>query len=132
MSSQRPIRVLCVDDMPDVTACLQMLIASDPSMACVGCLASALDLPRQILACEPAPDVLILDATMPGTDTLETLRALAAECPNLRTIIFSGHDDPAFIDRVIDAGAWTCVSKSAPSTALLDAVRYVAQYTPSA
>ncbi len=34
-------RVLCVDDFPDSTATLRLNIKSDPTMRCVGCLASA-------------------------------------------------------------------------------------------
>jgi DNA-binding NarL/FixJ family response regulator len=124
--SSGPTRVLCVDDIPDVADAIRLIIDSDPSMQCVGCLRSANDLVAKVRGRNPRPDVVVLDATMPGRDPIDAMRDLAAECPSARTIIFSAHDDPGFIDRARSAGAWGCVSKDAEPRELVRAVREVA------
>jgi two-component system invasion response regulator UvrY len=62
---------------------------------------------------------------------MEAMTELAAECPSTRTIIYSGHDDPAFIARARRAGAWGCVSKDADPKELVRAVRDVAAGVPA-
>lgn len=120
-------RVLCVDDFPDSTATLRLNIESDPTMRCVGCLASADHLLDEVRRQNPPPDVVLLDATMPCKNPLEALRELDAAFPQVRTIILSGHSDAAFIDRVLAAGAWGYVSKGDEPDTVLQAVREVAK-----
>jgi two-component system response regulator DesR len=129
------IRVLFVDDNRDLSAVLGMVINAEPDMRCVGTLVSADKLVAEVRrfctqAPRPTPDaakplVVILDATMPGKDPLEAMSELAAAFPQVRTIIYSGHDDPGFIKRAVDAGAWGCVSKRDEPTAITRAVREV-------
>lgn len=129
------IRVLFVDDNRDLSAVLRMVIDAEPDMRYVGSLVSADKLVAEVRRlCTQAPRpthdaatplVVILDATMPGKDPLEAMSELAAAFPQVRTIIYSGHDDPGFIERAIDAGAWGCVSKSDEPTAITRAVREV-------
>ena len=44
----------------------------------------------------------------------------------IRTIVYSGHDDPGFLERMRGAGAWGCVSKREEPDTILRAVREVA------
>ncbi|MBY0308252.1 MAG: response regulator transcription factor [Phycisphaerales bacterium] len=127
ISADASTRVLCVDDGPDMTAMLRLNIESDPAMRCVGCLASADHLLDEVRRQNPPPDVVLLDATMPGKDPLEALRELDAAFPRVRTIILSGDSDAAFIDRVFAAGAWGYVSKGDEPGTVLQAVRAVAK-----
>jgi two-component system, NarL family, invasion response regulator UvrY len=122
----RVTRVLCVDDRPDVTAAVQMLIQSTGSLECVGCLNTADNLVQRVKAIDPPPDVVILDATMPGTDPIAAARDLADDCPSVRTIVYSGYDDPNLTRRAKEAGAWGCVSKHEEPRILLKAVGEVA------
>jgi two-component system, NarL family, invasion response regulator UvrY len=119
-------RVLCVDDRKDVADSLRLIISSEPTMQCVGCLASANDLVEQVQNCDPRPDVVILDATMPGKDPLVAIEELAVACPSTRAIVYSGRDDAALVRRAREKGAWAFVSKHDDPRALLRAVREVA------
>jgi len=121
-----PTRVLCVDDNSEMTLVLRLMIDAEPMMRCVGCLGSADHLLRRVRGLEPPPDVMVLDATMPGRDPLEAMRQVAAEFPAIRAIVYSGHDDPGFVERARDAGAWGCVSKREEPDTILRAVREVA------
>jgi two-component system response regulator NreC len=133
--SATKIRVLFVDDNQDLSTVLRMVIDAEPDMRCVGCLASADRLVaevRRLCTRAPTPNpeaatplVVILDATMPGKDPFEAMSELATAFPQVPTIIYSGHDDPGFIDRASNAGAWGCVSKREEPDAVTRAVREV-------
>ena len=120
----QPIRVLVVDDHPDITDILSYVIGVDPQLECVGRLHSADRLAEEIRALRP--DVMILDARMPGVDPLTALVGITPEFPGLRTIFYSGYDDPEFIEQIIDAGAWGFVSKGHASDAVVRAIHAVA------
>lgn len=125
-----PIRVLCVDDSPDITMVMRIVIESAPMMECVGCLSSADHLVEEArrLTAPPNPKslVVLLDATMPGKNPLAAMSELATDFPEIKMIIYSAHDDEAFIDRAMDAGAWGCVSKNDHPDTVLRIVREVA------
>lgn len=121
-----PTLVLCVDDNSEMTLVLRMMINAEPMMRCVGCLGSADQLLKRVRGLGPPPDVVVLDATMHGKDPLEAMREMAAEFPAIRAIVYSGHDDPDFVKRARDAGAWGCVSKREEPDTILRAVREVA------
>ncbi|MFZ4574231.1 MAG: response regulator [Phycisphaerales bacterium] len=130
--SATKIRVLCVDDSRDITAVLKMIIDAEPDMRCVGCLLSADRLISEVRRLSTTPStpstsslVVILDANMPGKDPLKVMQELATGFPCVRTIIYSGYDDPEFVDRAIAAGASGCVSKRDEPEAITRAVREV-------
>ncbi|MEK6701793.1 MAG: response regulator transcription factor, partial [Planctomycetota bacterium] len=124
-SSTLVTRVLCVDDNADITEVMRMVIDTEPTMRCVGCLASADHLVEKVRRMSPLPEVVLLDATMPGKSPLVAMSELAAAFPEIRTIIYSGHDDPGFMEQAREAGAWGCVSKNDDPSAILHAVRRV-------
>jgi DNA-binding NarL/FixJ family response regulator len=113
-----------------MTAVMRMVIDAEPGMQCVGCLASADKLHDEVrrLSVPPqghAPLVILLDATMPGKSPFAAMTEVAAEFPDVRTIIYSGYDDPAFIERALEAGAWDCISKRDDPDAIVKAVKEV-------
>ena len=53
-----PIRILCVDDNADMLEMMRMLLDTEPSMQCVGCLHSADQLIEFVAAMEPPPQII--------------------------------------------------------------------------
>ena len=123
-SGRGPIRVLCVDDSPDVIRMLQITIGREADLECTGALSSADHLIEKATADQP--DVVLLDLTMPGRDPLEAVAEMARSMPDIRVLVFSGFDDQAHVDAVFQAGAWGLVSKNAEISAILAAIRQVA------
>ena len=74
----------------------------------------------------PLSGIVVLDLTMPGRTPLEALGELSRTNPGVRTIVFTGHDDPSTITAAADAGAWGLVSKMGEPGDLIKAVRRVA------
>ena len=118
--------MFCVDDNADMLEMMRMIIDTEPTMECVGCLNSADRLIRSVCDLNPLPQIILLDATMPGKDPLTVMRKMAEECPSIRTIVYSGHDDGVIVDRAQSAGAWGFVSKREEPDAIVLAIRAVA------
>jgi DNA-binding NarL/FixJ family response regulator len=62
---------------------------------------------------EARPDVVLLDARLPGANGTDLLRRLLARLPSLRVLVFSGHESPVLIREMIEAGAHGFVEKTA-------------------
>src|SRR5262249_22322413 len=72
------------------------------------------------------PDVVILDLNLPGISGMEVLARFKAHNPQVRVVVVSMHDNPAYVARVLQAGARGYVSKNAPPEQILEAVKRVA------
>lgn len=70
------------------------------------------------LAARIAPDVVVLDVTMPGPPTKDVIAAIRAMSPAPRVVVYSGLPSEAGID---DPGV-TVVLKSADASSLVESV----------
>jgi DNA-binding NarL/FixJ family response regulator len=59
------------------------------------------------------PDLLILDAKLPGLNGVELLRRLIRKLPTLRVLVFSGQENPVVVREMLEAGARGFVEKTA-------------------
>jgi two-component system response regulator NreC len=115
------IRVLLVDDHAVLRAGVAMLINAQPDMEVVGDAAdgaAAITEARRL-----RPDVVLLDLTMPGTSGFDALRELVTIGPEVRVLVLTMHDDPAYARHVLAAGATGYVTKKAADRELLLAIR---------
>jgi two-component system invasion response regulator UvrY len=58
-----------------------------------------------------APEIAVLDLEMERHLLLPDLGDLVARHPDMRVIIYSRHDEPDMVDRVLHTGVWGYVSK---------------------
>lgn len=75
------------------------------------------------LAQGPAPDLIVLDITLPGAGGLDLVAPLRAAAPQARILIFSMNDQTGFAARALQAGAQGFLSKNAPPADFREAVR---------
>lgn len=96
------ISVCLVDDHPTFRAGLRALLES-AGLTVAGEAADG----EQALACarEHAPDVVLMDLSMPGVDGVEATRRLRAELPELPVVVLTSFSDRARIVDALDAGA---------------------------
>lgn len=118
-----PIGILCVDDNPRVANALRAKLSQLEGFEWRGWVPSADSLLEQ--AEQEKAQVILLDLDMPGRDPLQALAELTARCPQIKTIIFSGHVRKELIACAIDSGAWGYVSKNDGEEALISALRSV-------
>jgi DNA-binding NarL/FixJ family response regulator len=119
-----PIRVICVDDSPDVRVVLRSLINHTPDLECVGLLESADNLADEIRS--HGADVVVLDLVIPGCDPLSEVREARRQGSDARIIMFTGNDDETTTGRSVGAGAQACLVKTGDPRRLLDTIRRVA------
>jgi DNA-binding NarL/FixJ family response regulator len=73
------------------------------------------------------PDVLLLDVDLPGRSGLEILAVLQEEASPLKTVMVSMYPEDQYAIRCLKAGAVGYLNKGGDPSALLAAVRTVAQ-----
>jgi two-component system invasion response regulator UvrY len=117
------MKLLIVDDHPIVRSGLRRLLAAEPQYD----IAEAANGQEAFSAFrELRPDLVILDLNLPGISGLEVLGRLMIEDAKARVLVLSMHDNPAYVARVLQAGARGYISKNAPPEEILEAVRRVA------
>jgi two-component system response regulator NreC len=72
---------------------------------------------------ELAPDVILMDITLRDAGMLKTIRILNKNNPRVKVLAITNHDNREEIVSGIKAGAAGCVSKGAPGTELVSAIR---------
>jgi CheY-like chemotaxis protein len=115
--------VLLVEDRPEAAEPVQLLLEETGHRVTVAeSVADAIDAARR-----DAPDVMLLDLTLPDGDGLRVLRTLAAEdlAPRV-SVALTGHDDPDTVQRCLEAGCAAVLGKPVPIRELL---RRMAEWT---
>jgi DNA-binding NarL/FixJ family response regulator len=119
-----PIRILLAEDHATVRQGLRLLLDAQPDMTVVGEAENG----QVAVASAHAlhPDVVIMDVTLPVMNGLEATRALAESLPSARVVSLTRHDDTAYLQELVRAGAAGYVLKQSAATELLRAIRVVA------
>jgi two-component system secretion response regulator SsrB len=78
------------------------------------------------------PDVAIVDLSLARDSNLNWLQTLRQDCPDIKVIVLSVHDERSVRDAVLKAGADAFVLKRAIATDLLSAVDAVRRGTGNA
>jgi two-component system response regulator DegU len=116
----QPVRVLLVDDMPQVRHDLRQLLELTGQIEII---AEARDGAQAVrLAAELAPDVIVMDLEMPNMDGYEATRRIKQRQPALRVVILSVHAGQLEQERARAAGAEAFVMKGANYEVLVNAI----------
>ncbi len=117
------IRVLLVDDDARVRRGWQMRLALEPDMVVVG---AAGDLETAVrAAAATAPQVILLDIELPGSDGLSGIALLRQAAPQAAVVIVTVYDSAANEQRAHAAGAAAFVSKQTNFDHLLAQIRHL-------
>jgi DNA-binding NarL/FixJ family response regulator len=114
------VRVLVVDDTPDVLRDLHQLLELS---GVVKVVAEARDGAEAVaLAATLAPDVVIMDLVMPGMDGYEATRQIKIHHLARRVVVLSVHAGPEEIEQARRAGADSFIIKGSSYEILLKAI----------
>jgi two-component system response regulator NreC len=119
-----PITVLIVDDHTIVRDGLRALIEAQPGMVVVGEAANGQD--AWLRACELRPTVVLLDLSMPAVGGVETAERIATDCPQVKVLALTMHEEGGYVTRLLRAGASGYVLKRTAAADLVRAIRTVA------
>ena len=126
ITPDKVIRVGVAEDHPLARESLVQLLESAEDILIVGEAADgeeALELADSV----GEPDIFLVDIRLPGIDGLEVTRRLSDEHPDVRVIILTTNEDPAYATEAMKAGAKAYVLKSADGEEVLETVRMVAR-----
>ncbi|MEW5743951.1 MAG: response regulator transcription factor [Nitrospirota bacterium] len=118
------IRIILVDDHTIVRTGLRSLLDKLPGLEVVAEAENgrkALELVRTI-----APDIVIMDVSMPDMNGIEAARRIVAETPGVKILALSMHSDKYFVAEMLKAGASGYLLKDCIFEELAHAIHTVA------
>lgn len=117
-------RVVIIEDQTAIREMLAEILRGDPGYKIVGEYG---DGQQAHTAClDIKPDLVILDAKLPGLNGVDLLRRLAKQLKNTRYLVFSGYENPVLVREMLEAGAHGFVEKTAGLTEFRKGINTVA------
>jgi DNA-binding NarL/FixJ family response regulator len=119
------IRIVIADDHHLVREGIRQVLQAGEEFEVVGQAsngAEALGLAESL-----APDVLVLDVSMPGQSGLEVTAALRDRASPVKVLVLSVHDHPQYVIEAVRAGARGYLRKDTEPAELRRAIRAVAR-----
>jgi DNA-binding NarL/FixJ family response regulator len=99
----RVVRVLIADDEPPFVEMVRALLADEEQIEVVGAARNGREAVE--LALTLAPDVTLMDISMPVLDGIEALRRIREQRPHACILVLTGSSSTADVDRSRLAGA---------------------------
>jgi len=122
---RKVVRVVVADDHAIFREGLRALFEGIPGLEWAGEAADGREAVR--VAGEAAPDLVIMDVTMPGLNGVDATRQIRARRPKTRVLALSVHTERRFVLDMLRAGASGYVSKENAFEELSRAIEVVAR-----
>ncbi len=104
-------RLVIIEDQTAIREMLVEILRLDANYQLVG---ESGDGQEALALClELRPDLIVLDAKLPGLNGVDILRRLVKKHPSVRVLVFSGHENPVLVREMLEAGAHGFVEKTA-------------------
>ncbi|MCE7987829.1 MAG: DNA-binding response regulator [Caldilinea sp. CFX5] len=117
------VQVFIVEDHPIIRQSYALILQRETDITICGEAdsgeAALLQIPHV------APDIVLVDFSLPGMNGLEFVQHLRKEHPTLATIVISGHKEETFIEEILAAGATDYIVKEQAPQSLLATIRRI-------
>ena len=115
-----PVRVMLVDDHPLVRSGLTQVLDADDGLIVVGSAAGGREAVDTVT--DLAPDVVLMDVSMPGMDGITATRELLKRRPMTRVVMLTSYAEDETVLAALDAGACGYILKDAEPAEVVKAV----------
>jgi DNA-binding NarL/FixJ family response regulator len=120
-----PVTVVIAEDHAVVREGTRQMLESDDLITVLG---EAVDGPSAVAVClDVAPDVLLLDMSLPGMNGIEVTKRVHDVPHPPRVLILSAYDDTDYVTAALDAGAGGYLLKTAGSQEVIAAILAVSR-----
>jgi two-component system response regulator NreC len=117
------IQIFLADDHTILRAGVRVLLEDESDMVVIG---EAEDGRTAVkLACQLLPDIVLMDIALPLLSGLEATRQIRHDCPQVKILMLTMHDNEEYIRQALANGAMGYILKDAAAHELLDAIRAV-------
>ncbi len=123
VGTQAPVRVVLADDHALVREGLRHVLDAEPGFEVVAEASNGAD--AVLLALEHAPDVVLLDITMPGETGLRAAARLRESLPSAKILMLSMHDNAEYVREGMRIGTHGYILKDSAGEELRAAIRAV-------
>ena len=103
---------------------LASLLTVEEGALIVGEVASGEEALEKLVQME-APDVVLMDISLPGLNGIETTRKILQEVPQTKVLILSMYNNPTFVHQALEAGASGYILKESMVDELRNAIEAV-------
>lgn len=118
------IKVVIVDDMPEIIQYLSSILAAEEGIEVVGTANSGYEAVPLVRTLQP--DVVLMDIQMEtGTAGIDATEQIHALFPQIKIIIITIHEEDGLLFRAYAAGAMDYIIKSDPKEAIIRSTKSV-------
>jgi len=121
--ANKSIRVLLIDDYPDVRAGIRNLLSTAKDMVVVGEGGSGNEAIEQVAI--KNPDILLLDMELPDQRGDIVMHRIHEMQPDIKVLALSSYNDRDYILAMIQYGAVGYIAKDEAPALLIDAIRII-------
>jgi len=104
-------RFVIVEDQTAIREMLVEILRLDSNYQLVGEAGDGQAAVQLVL--DTQPDLIVLDAKLPGLNGVDILRRVVKKVPHARVLVFSGHENPVLVRDMLEAGAHGFIEKTA-------------------
>jgi two-component system invasion response regulator UvrY len=122
MNSAR-IKVVLVDDHAAVRTGFRLLLESAGDIEVIAEMDSGEAINQAIG--KISPDVIVMDLSMQGMGGIEAIRRVRLKNSRVRILVFTMHENTAFVEQSLEAGANGYITKNNAANVLVEAIRKV-------
>jgi DNA-binding NarL/FixJ family response regulator len=116
---------MVVDDHPLVRSGLMQLLSAEEGIDVVAGVTSGTEALEMVV--EAAPDLVLMDVSMPGMDGIAAAREILKRRPSTRIVMLTSYAEEETVMAALDAGATGYLLKDAEPEELVRAVRAAAR-----
>lgn len=116
-------RIVIAEDHTILREGLRAILAADPGLEIVGEAEDGREAVRQ--AASKAPDLILMDLSMPRMNGLEAIREIRRQSPGTKILALTVHSSEEYVLAALEAGADGYVLKDATRSELVMAIRRI-------